>query len=139
MENRFEKLVPYVPLILRVGLALVFVFFGADKLMNVDLNISTFQLLPVPHMLPVATEVFLSAILELLVALLLLIGLWTRWVSFFAAVYIGLIVMLVGLSNVSRDVGLIAAALALGILGDGKWSVGNALSGSEQSSRSGKA
>ena len=112
-----DKLKPYVPLILRVGLALVFLFFAIDKFMNRQANIAEFELLPVPHFLSISTEVLLIGILEGVIAILLFLGIGSRWVGFFSAGYIALIMLMLGITNVSRDIGLVAMAFAIGILG----------------------
>lgn len=117
------RLSTYAPLVLRIGLALVFLNFGADKLLHPDINIATMQGIGAPAIIPFPAANALIACFELLVAFSLLTGAWVRITGYVAAVWIAALILMRGYWNLSQDVGLVGAALAITWLGAGPWSV----------------
>lgn len=112
--NRFSK---YGPLLLRVGLAFVFIFAGVAALSNPS-NWIGYIPTWVSHMLPFSVETFLKihAGTDILIGVLLLFGVWLRWVALVGALFLLSIVILSGIDEVTfRDVGLIGALLSIAV------------------------
>ena len=130
MNDFFERNREWAPFIIRVGLAIVFVLFGFQKLSNPTQTTAEIQLLMDFLNLAAASAInFYLGLLELTIALGLLIGIKTRLFGFLGAMLTGLFLASflwkLGLSinpDLYRDVGLSAAALALVFWGGGKWS-----------------
>ena len=135
MGNLQEKLRPYAPFCLRLGLAAVFLLFGMQKMYAPSQGSAEIQgILGVS--LGVASAMnFYIGLLELALAALLTAG----WLVNFAApvatlrvlgIY-GLIVLKYGATfdpTFSRDLAVIGAGFALTFLGPGAWSVDEWLS-----------
>lgn len=132
MFNRFpEKLAPYGPTVLRVMVGITFFFNGLPKLQNIPGNVNFLASLGVP--LP---QFFgpLVAIMETFGGILLILGLGTRVLSLY---YVGEMIMtslLVkskvgfiaprgGGAGAELDLTILAAALALFLLGSGALSI----------------
>lgn len=106
-------------LALRIGLAIVFVWFGVDKLVHPQYWLDAW--------VPQAVQAFVSrlsvsprdalnllGIAEVLIALSLLTGYFTRWFAALAVMLLLGVAVTHGFSEVLiRDVGLIGALLAL--------------------------
>ena len=111
--NIIEKMNSF--LILRIGLGLVFFWFGLDKLLNVDnwlgyITPSLDKLI----FIDVNTFMFILGIVEIILGILLVIGLFLRIVSIVIAVHLFFVIIFVGFNEISvRDFGLLAIAVAL--------------------------
>lgn len=124
---RFQK---FAPVFLRLGLAVVFLLFGLQKLINPSQTTAEIQLLLSFELADAAALNFYMGLVEILVAGAFIIGLKVR---FFALVSSLLISMLFisffvkyGLSinpDLYRDIGLLGASGALFLLGAGPWSI----------------
>ncbi len=120
----------WAPLIIRVGLAVVFLLFGFQKLSNPAQTTAEIQLLMDFLNLAAAAAInFYLGLTELVVALGLLLGVRTRAFGVLAALLLFLFLVSflwkLGVSinpDLYRDVGLIGASIALVFLGGGKWS-----------------
>jgi len=119
MDKVSYMLKPWVAVILRVGLAVVFLSFGVDKILNPDFGAAEMQAI-LGVSFDFANQLnFLTALFELALAALLLVGWQIRYVAPLAALWLLTIVIALstsaGIANpaVSRDIGLFAAALAL--------------------------
>jgi len=126
----FEK-IDYTLLILRLGLGLVFIYFAFDKFFNVQGYIATFKTLGVPEMFASSFYVIAFGAIEFIIALNLLAGWQTKLVSFAATLVILAIVLTFWLRTgeiLVRDIGLITMALALILLGPGRFSIKRFLS-----------
>lgn len=124
---RFQK---FAPLALRVGLAVVFVLFGLQKLTNSSQTTAEIQLLLNFELADAAALNYYLGLTEILVALALIIGLKVR---LFSLVAVSLTTMFLfsffvkyGTSinpDLYRDVGLAGSGIALFLLGAGPLSL----------------
>jgi len=124
---RFQK---FAPVFLRFGLAVVFLLFGLQKLINPGQATAEIQLLLSFELADTAALNFYMGLIEILVAGAFISGLKVR---FFALVSSLLVSMLFisflakyGFSinpDLYRDMGLLGASLALFLLGAGPWSI----------------
>ena len=126
MEN---KKLDIALLILRAGLAIVFLLFGYQKLSNPSQTSAEIQLLLNLGIGAVAAINFYLGLTEIIVALALLIGIYARFFGIVAALltaaFLTSFLLKFGLSinpDLYRDVGLTAIGLALALLGSGKYS-----------------
>lgn len=127
MEN---KKIDIALLVLRIGLATVFLLFGYQKLSVPAQTTSEIQLLLNFLGLAAASAInFYLGLTEIIVALALLIGIRARFFGIVAALltasFLASFLLKFGLSinpDLYRDVGLTAIGLALSLLGAGKYS-----------------
>lgn len=121
----------YSSVVLRLGLAFVFLWFGYSQVSGpenwVDLipsfitNISG---------LSAHTFVLLNGSAEMVAGILLLLGLFTRIVSFLLFLHMISIVFDVGLTSIGvRDIGIATACLALALMGSSIYSLGKKKTG----------
>lgn len=109
---------------LRVGLALVFIWFAINQIGHVGNWIGV-----VPAWAKIlfgsgTAVVYLNAWFEICCAVLLLVGLQTRWIGLILCLHLIQIASGFGLSATGvRDFGLAFAALALFLNGAGAWSL----------------
>jgi uncharacterized membrane protein YphA (DoxX/SURF4 family) len=105
---------PHAHLVLRLGLAIVFGWFGIDKFLHVEAWYGW-----IPGWLAfVPQDAFLYVLgsAEVIIALLLLGGKYVRFASIACAAFLAGVVLSFGINEVTvRDIGLIAAALALAL------------------------
>lgn len=104
--------------LLRFGLVVVYIYFGYAQLMD---PVSWSGIVPdwatSISTLDAVTIVYMNAIFEIVFALLLATGVWTRWVSFILGVHLAVITMTLGFSaEGARDFGLTMATFAHGLL-----------------------
>lgn len=116
-------------LILRAGLAIVFLLFGYQKLSNPAQTTAEIQLILNLGLGGSAAINYYLGLLEIIVALALLAGVRVRIFGTIAALltasFLGSFLTKFGVSinpDLYRDVGLTAIGLALAILGAGKYS-----------------
>jgi uncharacterized membrane protein YphA (DoxX/SURF4 family) len=109
-------------LILRYALVLVYIYFGSSQLTNASQWAGI-----VPEwatslsMMSAETIVMFNGIFEIVFAVLLAIGLWTKWVSIILAAHLGVITLTMGYTPTGvRDFGLTLATLAHGLLEGGR-------------------
>lgn len=135
LAARYQK---FAPLFLRLGLALIFVLFGIQKLSHSSQTTAEIQLLTNFELVDAAALNFYLGLVELCVAISFFLGFKVR---LFAPISF-LMVSLFFLSFVAkygtslnpdlyRDVGLAGASIALFLLGAGPLSVDNALNKKE--------
>ena len=113
------------PLLIRLGLAAVFILFGFDKLVHPETWI-VFYPPRVHQVVPLPPYEFLKfqGIAEILLGTALGLGFMTRISAFLAACILGLIIFFLWLDPLAiRDIGLFCASLALVISGGGNWSL----------------
>jgi len=123
----FIKNQKYSITITRIGLALVLLWFGIDELLNPE---KWFSYIPswLPSIIPFNIESFiiLNGLVEIIIGILLLIGLYTRIIAFFAALHLLSITIAVGYNDIGiRDFGLLAMAISLVFSGAGFLSLDN--------------
>ncbi len=105
--------------ILRIGLAIVFLYFGLDKFINLEANINIIKSI---GFIPINIKFFtiFFSVIEILVASFLILGLFTRITAIVASLMILTIFLTFWfLFNdlIIRDIGLLAAAVSLAITG----------------------
>ncbi|MCE9585051.1 DoxX family protein [Candidatus Nomurabacteria bacterium] len=128
MNNLFndEKLKSLAPVVLRIGMALVFFYFGYMQLTGPEKWISFLpnftQSLPFSQI----TFVLLNGWFEIIGGVMILIGVYTRIVALLLAIHLFGIAMSIGFGPLGvRDFGLSVATLGLALYGAGKFSVDN--------------
>lgn len=104
---------------LRIGIALVFLWFGTNEIMNPSMWTSL-----IPHWvmsftgLSATTFVYLNGFAEVVLGLMLAFNLYLRVVSFLLAVHLFMIVIDVGYDAIGvRDFGLFIATVSLFLSG----------------------
>jgi len=128
----------YIPLILRVSIAFLWIWMAVvPKLMFPKPRIGMVSKSWVASFMPFSPQVFIYslAVIELILGILLLVGLWTRIVS--ATQIVLTIIFVIGLWNIAaaqgltsplahlflKDIPLIAGNLVLVITGGGAYSI----------------
>jgi uncharacterized membrane protein YphA (DoxX/SURF4 family) len=137
-RSDWNKYKEYAPIVLRLGLSLVFLWFGLTQLINPE---SFFGYIPdwiTPHSvemihehpfqsahnLPLTPHIIIMAngAFETLFGLLLLVGLFTRISSLLLAAHLFFIMIGLGYNDIAvRDFGLVVATIAIFLLGPDKW------------------
>jgi|SRR3989344_5210308 len=128
MEN---KNLDIALLVLRLGLAVVFLLFGYHKLSNPAQTTAEIQLLlNFSGLGAVAAINFYMGLTEIIVGIGLALGIKTRWIGLLAALltasFLGSFLVKYGASinpDLYRDVGLTAIGIAIALLGGGKYSL----------------
>ena len=114
----------YAPIVLRISLSLVFLWFGLTGVFNTEQFIGY-----VPesaYSLPISIEsiVILNGIFEIILGILLITGLFTRVVSVILSLHTLLIMFSLGYNDVAvRDFGIALATLAIAFNGPDNWSL----------------
>ena|SRR3990167_2945442 len=109
-------------LILRLGLSVVFLWFGFSQLLD---GISWVAWVPewavsLTHLPPVFI-VLANGLFEVVFGTLLAMGLWVRYVALILALHLAVITFDIGLNEIGvRDFGLTMAVIALALLENGK-------------------
>ncbi|MEK6867393.1 MAG: DoxX family membrane protein [Nanoarchaeota archaeon] len=125
IESLTQKYQWLAPILLRTGVAVVFLIFGIDKFFHVNAWLAYIppwaaQFIP----MDLTLFMYIQGIIEVLLGFLLLIGFWSRTVSFICALHLAGIIVAVGYNEISvRDFGLFMATLALSLREQMKWSV----------------
>lgn len=122
-----DRMKEFAPAVLRVGLALVFLWFGFTQLGD---PVPWTQLIPESLTnatgLAPTTFVLFNGAFEVVFGLCLLFGFFTRVSSLLLALHLLSITFTVGYNAIGvRDFGLSMAAIALFLLGPHKYSVDN--------------
>ena len=123
-----HKYEAYVPVFLRFGLGVIFFWFGIDKFLH-PLLWRGFIPPFVEALLPISVGLFesIQGVIEIIVGVLLIIGLWRQ----FAAAVAGLILIpiiivtfAIGAYDIAlRDVGLLAVSISLTVVPETIFSV----------------
>lgn len=122
MEHRFAK-----PL-LRMGLALVFLYFGFSQVIAPDNWTGYIPDFLVSTIITANNWVMINAILELTLGTFLLIGLYTKTSSLILGLHLIGITLSIGITPVGiRDFGLTIATLVVYLNGVDKYSLDNKL------------
>ena len=108
----------FSPVVLRIGLALVILWFGLNQVISPD-NWTGFLPAWLPTLgLSPQTHVLLNGSVEIVVSLLLLAGLFTRIAATVGALHMYAVTLAVGYSAVGvRDFGLCMGLVALALYG----------------------
>lgn len=133
-----EKYKEYASILLRIGISLVFLWFGLNQLINPlsflgyvpswiyphsaeIVHEHAFQSL---HSLPLTPHIIImgNGLLEVILGLLLIIGLFTRASSLLLSLHIFGIIIGLGYNDIAvRDFGLMLACLSIFLHGPDKW------------------
>ncbi|MEK7614248.1 MAG: DoxX family membrane protein [Patescibacteria group bacterium] len=108
-----EKLKQLAPIVVRIGVALVFVWFGLEQLTNV--SDWTGWLPNYARSLPISPEtlVYVNGVFETALGLLLLTGLYTRLAASLFALHMAHIITVVGYGEIGvRDFAIFMATLS---------------------------
>lgn len=110
-----QTLKVYAPSVLRITMAVVILWFGAQQFINTAnwLGYVPDSIISLTH-LSRETIVYLNGTAELVLGTLLLFGIWTRWVAFLLALHLLDIMYTVGYGEIAvRDFGLAIATLVV--------------------------
>lgn len=119
---RLEDLKQYAPLVLRVGISLVLLWFGLNQIFDSASWIG--YLPPFVGSLPINAQTFLmlNGSFEVLIGGLLLVGLFTRIAAVLIAIQVFGIMITLGYNEIAvRDFGLSLAAASIFLHGPDKW------------------
>ena len=110
-----NKLPPFAPVVLRIGISGVFLWFGMNQIIDPT---SWIGFIPdsVVNMTGLTTQtlVYLNALFEIILGSFLLFGFYTRTVALLLALHIADITYIVGLDSIGiRDLGITIATLAI--------------------------
>lgn len=114
-----NKLKTFSPTILRIGIALVFIWFGIDQIIDPTSYVGFLPdwLISISHMAP-KTIVLLNGTFEIIFGTALAFGLFTRFVAFLLFLHMADITFTVGYDAIGvRDFGLTIASLAVWLNG----------------------
>lgn len=117
----YEK---YGPIVLRISLSLVFLWFGFTGVFNTDVLIGYVP--EFAYNLPISLEniVILNGVFEIIFGILLIIGLFTRIVAFILSLHVLSIILVLGYNDVAiRDFGIALATLAIAFNGPDDWTL----------------
>jgi len=123
IKEFFIKNKDYSTAIIRIGLALVLLWFGIDEILNPE---NWFGYFPesLTSLLPFSLETFfiLNGIFEIIVGILFLVGFKTRIVAAISALHLLSITIAIGYNDIGiRDFGLTLMAVSLIFSGSGKF------------------
>ena len=150
MENFRAKLLPYAPLLLRLGIALTFLTFGAQKLIVPGQTRGEIQLLLNLDLGPVSLLNYYLSLAEITTGFMLAVGafihIFALVAAFLATSFLASFLVKYGLNfdpGLYRDFAVVGGSIALWLLGAGGLSVdawrtkrkGGALSTPLQASR----
>jgi uncharacterized membrane protein YphA (DoxX/SURF4 family) len=114
----------YAPVVLRIGVCLVYLWFGISQIMNQSRWVAM-----VPEyasLVPISTEnlVLINGISEVVLAILLLIGWRVRIVALLLTIHAFHIMTVVGYTPIGvRDFGIFIAVLSVFLYGADRWSL----------------
>ena len=120
MKNITKRLPFFAPIVLRTGLAGVFVWFGFSEILNPTIWTSYIPDVAV-HMTGMSafTLVIFNSIFEIIMATLLVFGLWIRPVAGLLFLHMCGIIITVGLDSIGvRDVAIAAGLLSVTLYGN---------------------
>lgn len=131
MQNeKLAKLSAYAPIVVRIGISLVFLWFGSSQIGNPEAWV---RLLPDwTSFLPFepATLIQANGIFEIVFGALLLLGVYVRPVALLLALHMFNIVFTVGYNGIGvRDFGLAMATTAIFLYGADRFSLSSFLRG----------
>lgn len=117
-----ERNQKYATLILRLGIAFVFLWFGIDKFIH---TVNWIGWVPqwMQALIPFSMNAFMygQGVIETIIGLMLLVGYKVRFASLLASITIaGVLISLIGTGQAEimvRDTGLLAASLSLFLTG----------------------
>lgn len=112
----------YAPIVLRISLGLVFLWFGFTNIFNYESLVGYLPEFVYSLGISLQSIMLLNGIFEIVFGTLLIIGLFTRVVAFILFLHVLLIMFSLGYNDVAiRDFGLAFATLAVFLNGTDKW------------------
>tara|TARA_Y100000310_G_scaffold255151_1_gene262419 strand:- start:3164 stop:3559 length:396 start_codon:yes stop_codon:yes gene_type:complete len=111
---KIDKYKQYAPTILRIGISLVFLWFGITQLINPAAYLGYLPSFAQSIPLTSNTLIYINGIAELILGILLLIGLFTRLTAFIIILNLITIIIGLGYNDIAiRDFGLLLATLSV--------------------------
>jgi uncharacterized membrane protein YphA (DoxX/SURF4 family) len=110
-----QKLKLYAPSVLRYSMSLVILWFGTQQFINTSnwLGYVPQSIVTLTHITTV-TLVHINGGVEIILGILLLFGIWTRWVALLLALHLLDIMYVVGYGEIAvRDFGLALATFVV--------------------------
>ncbi|MEK6963759.1 MAG: DoxX family membrane protein [Nanoarchaeota archaeon] len=117
----WDKYAKYAPFLVRLGLGLVLVWFGIDALLNPGVwsTLVPKWILSLSG-LSADTFMYFNGVIEIILGLLLLVGLWARLIAALTACLLLGIIFTLGYGDLAvRDMGLLFGAISLVLSGAG--------------------
>jgi len=110
--------------VLRLGLGLVFLLLGINKMIKPEVWVGWIPL-PLKPLLADANQfLFFNGLTEAILGLMLILGIYTKLASMVSAAFLFTILLFFGADDItSRDIGLLAMAITIMLLGPGELSV----------------
>ena len=117
-----DKYKHYAPLVIRIGLSLIFLWFGFNQVFNSSDWTGWLPEWALNTLIQPERLVLLNGLFESILGFLLLIGLFTRIVAALLTIHLWILIPIVGYNDVAiRDFGLSLAALSIFLRGPDKW------------------
>lgn len=120
MKKIMNKLPYFAPIVLRLGLSGVFIWFGMSQILDQTMWTSFIPnwIMSLTGLSPVSL-VFLNGIFEVVMAILLVFGIWIRPVATLLFLHMCGIVASVGLDSIGvRDIAIAASLLSIAFYGN---------------------
>ena len=112
----------YAPIVLRISLGLVFLWFGFTNIFNHESLVGYLPEFVYSLGISLQSIMLLNGIFEIVFGTLLIIGLFTRVVAFILFLHVLSIMFSLGYNDVAiRDFGLAFASLSISLHGADKW------------------
>lgn len=118
--NSVDKLRWFIPLLLRIPLGFIFLFFSIDKFLSPESTLAIIQASIFASLFPAGNAmIYLIAAVETIVGVLLICNIQLRKTAFLASI---LLLNIIIIAQIPQDIVLLGVALALAILGnDNPW------------------
>src|SRR3989344_3174070 len=125
----FEPYKIYAPVILRLGVCAVFLYFGVNEVLRPNEFLIWLPSFTADLPIPQSVLVFLIGLALVFFGILLLAGIFTRISAVFLAGHVGSVSISLGVSQIGvRDFGLALATFALAVFGPDKFSLDRKIS-----------
>jgi len=110
--------------VLRLGLGLVFLLLGINKMIKPEIWMGWIPLPLKPLIADANQFLFFNGLVEAILGLMLILGIYTKIASMVSAAFLFAILLFFGADDItSRDIGLLAMAITIMMLGPGELSV----------------
>jgi len=114
----------FSPVLVRTGLGLVLLWFGISQIVTPEMFLGYLPAYVTGFGFDAGLMILLNGVLDALLGVLLLVGLFTRITAFVVLLHLVHIVFALGYNDIAvRDVGLSFMALAVLVYGPDMWSV----------------
>jgi len=108
----------YAPIAVRGGIGFVFLLIGIDIWLHIDYWVTW---LPAFQFIEPATLMMFTGVFDIAIGILLLLGLFTRWVALFASLHLIGVMISLGYNDIMvRDLGLFLGSVAIWLHGPDK-------------------